>query len=43
MFCFYPYANINHPNLGIASTICTCFNNTINRGNILSIVLTDSK
>ena len=43
MFCFYPYTNLNQPNSGIASIICTCIYSTIDRGNILSIFLTDSK
>ena len=43
MFCFYPYTNVNQPNPGTTSTICTRFYNTFNRENRLHIFLTDSK
>ena len=37
IFCFHPYTNVNQPNLGIASTICTCYCNTI-----INIINSDS-
>ena len=37
IFCFHSYTNANQPNLGIASTICTCYCNTI-----INIINSDS-